>query len=199
MANPVPANSASTVTVKPSIGHLATDPLRNFRFNVNIYHPTLPGFTSMGFMTVSGLNITTEVIPYREGGMNTTTQKMPGQSDFAPITLSQGVAVGAGPLWAWTKELFTVMQGTGTGAPGADFRATVDVMVLDFPVTTPTVPVKAIYRIYNAWPTSIAFSDLDAGANAVLMQQLSLAHEGFDYKLATAIGLGGVSFNSSGQ
>jgi hypothetical protein len=67
-------------------------------------------------------------------------------------------------------------------------------MVLDHPVTTASVPVKAIYRVYNAWPTSIAFSDLDAGANAVFMQQLSLAHEGFDMKLATDIGPSGVSF-----
>lgn len=116
------------------------------------------------------------------------------QSDFAPITLSQGVAIGKGPMWEWMKELFTVQQGTGTGAPGKDFRATVDIYVLDQPVTTPTVPVKAVYRIYNAWPTSIAFSDLDAGANAVLMQQLSLAHEGFNFKLATKTGLSGVSF-----
>jgi phage tail-like protein len=180
----------------PSIGHIATDPLRNFKFNVNIMHPYISGFATMGFMTVSGLNITTEVIPYREGGMNTTTQKMPGQSDFAPITLSQGVAVGSGPMWQWMQELFTVMQGTGTGSSGNDFRATVDVMVLDHPVTGQQgkVPVKAVYRIYNAWPTSIAFSDLDAGANAVLMQQISLAHEGFDYKLATSIGLNGVTF-----
>lgn len=187
-------NAAPVAKAIPSIAHLATDPLRNFKFNVNIMHPTLSGFATLGFMTVSGLNITTEVIPYREGGMNTTTQKMPGQSDFAPITLSQGVAVGKGPLWQWVRELFTVMQGTGNGNPGADFRATVDVYVLDHPVTTPSVPVKAVYRIYNAWPTSIAFSDLDAGANAVLMQQMSLAHEGFDFKLATNIGPSGVSF-----
>jgi phage tail-like protein len=181
-------------TASPSIAHLATDPLRNFKFNVNIIHPNIQGFATMGFMTVSGLNITTEVIPYREGGMNTTTQKMPGQSDFAPITLSQGVAVGSGPMWQWIQELFTVMQGTGTGSPGKDFRATVDIMVLDHPVTTPQVPVKAVYRVYNAWITSMAFSDLDAGANAVLMQQISLAHEGFDYRLATSTGLNGVTF-----
>lgn len=186
--------NAPLLKATPSIAHLATDPLRNFKFNVNILHPTIKGFASLGFMTVSGLNVTTEVIPYREGGMNTTTQKMPGQSDFAPITLSQGVAVGSGPLWQWMQKLFTVMQGTGTGFPGEDFRATVDIMVLDHPVTTPQVPVKAIYRVYNAWPTSIAFSDLDAGANAVLMQQMSLAHEGFDMKLASKIGLNGVSF-----
>jgi phage tail-like protein len=186
--------NAPILRATPSIAHLATDPLRNFKFNVNIMHPRISGFATLGFMTVSGLNITTEVIPYREGGMNTTTQKMPGQSDFAPITLSQGVAVGSGPLWQWVQELFAVMQGTGTGNPGADFRATVDIMVLDHPVTTSQVPVKAIYRVYNAWPTSIAFSDLDAGANAVLMQQMSLAHEGFDFKLASKIGLNGVSF-----
>jgi len=184
-------NTAPIAKATPSIGRLATDPLRNFKFNVNIMHPKLSGFTSMGFMTVSGLNITTEVIPYREGGMNTTTQKMPGQSDFAPITLSQGVAIGSGDMWEWTRELFTVMQGTGTGAPGQDFRATVDIMVLAHPVTTSQVPVQAIYRVFNAWPTSIAFSDLDAGANAVLMQQMSLAHEGFDFKLASSSGLGG--------
>lgn len=187
--------TAPIATATPSIAHLATDPLRNFKFNVNIMHPYIKGFASMGFMTVSGLNITTEVIPYREGGMNTTTQKMPGQSDFAPITLSNGVAVGSGPMWKWMQELFTVMQGTGTGKAGQDFRATIDVMVLDHPVTSSQVPVKAIYRIYNAWPTSIAFSDFDAGANAVLMQQISLAHEGFDMKLATQIGLSGVSFS----
>src|SRR5690349_5614704 len=111
------SNASPLAKATPSIAHLATDPLRNFKFNVNI---------------------TTEVIPYREGGMNTTTQKMPGQSDFAPITLSQGVAVGSGPMWQWMKELFTVMQGTGTGSPGKDFRATVDIMVLDHPVTTST-------------------------------------------------------------
>lgn len=187
-------NAAPLAKATPSIAHLATDPLRNFKFNVNIMHPSIKGFASLGFMTVSGLNITTEVIPYREGGMNTTTQKMPGQSDFAPITLSQGVAVGSGPMWKWMTDLFKVMQGTGTGSPGKDFRATVDIMVLDHPVTTSVVPVKAIYRVHNAWPTSIAFSDLDAGANAVLMQQLSLAHEGFDFKLATSTGLNGVSF-----
>ncbi|APC46399.1 tail tube protein [Streptomyces phage BRock] len=187
-------NAAPIATATPSIAHLATDPLRNFKFNVNIMHPNLSGFATLGFMTVSGLNITTEVIPYREGGMNTTTQKMPGQSDFSPITLSQGVAVGKGPLWQWMKQLFTVMQGTGSGTPGKDFRATVDIMVLDHPVTSSRVPVKAIYRVYNAWPTAIAFSDLDAGANAVLMQQVTLAHEGFDYKLAPTIGMSGVSF-----
>jgi phage tail-like protein len=183
------------VIVKPSLAHLKTDPLRNFKFIINVQHPGIPGFASLGFMSASGLNITTEVIPYREGGMNTTTQKMPGQSDFAPITLSKGLCVGDYHAMQWMKELFTVVQGDGTGAAGADFRHTVDIKVLDHPVTKGNdIPVKAVYRVYNAWPTAVAWSDLDAGANAILVTQMTLAHEGFDHKVANNIGAESVSF-----
>ena len=80
------------------------------------------------------------------------------------------------------------MQGTGTAADGNNFRWSVLVQILDHPVTTAAVAVKAAFQIYNAWPTSIAFSDLDAGANQLFITQLVLAHEGFDYSLATNIG-----------
>jgi phage tail-like protein len=181
------------VTVKQSIAHLASDPLRNFRFVVDINNKHFS--TQMGFMSVSGLNITTEVIPYREGGMNTTTQKMPGQSDFAPITLSKGLAVGDKQMMDWMRKLFTVMMGTGTGAPGEEFRCTMDIKVLDHPVTDRlALPVKACFRVYNAWPTAVAFSDLDAGANAIIVQQMTLAHEGFDVKVADKIGTTSVAF-----
>lgn len=175
------------VTQKSSIAHLSTDPLRNFKFIVNINPPS--GRTlSLGFMSVSGLNITIDVIAYREGGYNTTTQKMPGQADFSPITLSRGVAVGRTEDINWMSQLFTVMQGAGNTTPGTDFRRTVDIQILDHPVTSSTVPIKAWFRVYNAWPTSVAWSDLDAGANQLFISQLVLAHEGFDYKLASSIG-----------
>jgi phage tail-like protein len=185
---------ATSVTVKPSIGHIATDPLRNFKFHAKVYHPTIPNFATLGFISVTGLNITTEVIPYRQGGHNTTTQKMPGQSDFAPITLSKGLAIGDSQMTNWMRQLFTALQGTGTGTTAVEFRVLVDILVLDHPVTTPTVPIKAAFRVYNAWPTSIAFSDLDAGTNSILVQQMVLAHEGFDFKIATKTGASGVSF-----
>jgi hypothetical protein len=48
--------------------------------------------------------------------------------------------------------------------------------------------------VYNAWPTSIAFSDLDAGANAIVVQQMTLAHEGWEFKVAKNIGTESVKF-----
>lgn len=177
-----------------SVAHLATDPLRNFKFRLQISHPNAAinkGFLNMGFMSISGLNVTTEVIPYREGGMNTTTQKMPGQSDFAPLTLSKGVVLGDTAALAWFAQLFTVMQGTGTGAPGTDFRADLTLYVLAHPVTTLpalSAPAHMGFKVYNAWPTALAYSDMDAGANAIVVSQMTLAHEGWDPKLATAVG-----------
>lgn len=175
----------STVS-KSSIAHLKTDPLRNFKFFVNIAH--YAGMIRMGFMSVAGLNMTTEVIPYRQGGMNTTTQKLPGQTDFAPITLSTGLIVGEPYIIKWMRELFAVVQGTGTAVAGNDFRQDFEIQVLDHPVTYGPVAVKSRFKVYNAWPTSVAWSDLDAGANAIIVQQMVLAHEGFRMELARNIG-----------
>ena len=178
------------VTQTSSIAHLATDPLRNFKFLVTFLPGNGQAAVPMGFMSVSGLNMTVDVIAYREGGYNTTTQKLPGQADFSPITLSRGVALITNGAfdYDWMSQLFTVMQGTGTAGDGNDFRWSVLIQILDHPVTTPSVAVKAEFLIYNAWPTSIAFSDLDAGANQLFISQLVLAHEGFQYSLASSIG-----------
>lgn len=171
-----------------SIAHLATDPLRNFKFLVDIT-PNPNGFKtgtlSLGFMSVSGLNVNTSVIAYREGGMNTTTQKLPGQADFSPIVLTRGVAVGHAEDIAWLRQLFHVIQGSSGGSKaGKDFRQTLDIRVLAHPITGPEAPVSAWYKVFNAWPTALAYSDLDAGTNQLLISQMTLAHEGWDYSLA---------------
>jgi phage tail-like protein len=176
-----------SVTQKPSLASIATDPLRNFKFQVIITPPSGTAMT-LGFMNVQGLNVQIDVIAYREGGFNTTTQKMPGQADFSPIVMSHGVAVGTQEDITWLQQLFIVMQGSGTQTPGTNFRDTVDIQVLDHPVTSAQVPIKAWFRVYNAWPTAVSWSDLDAGANALLISQLSLAHEGFSVTVANAVG-----------
>ena len=175
------------VTQGSSIAHIATDPLRNFKFLVSIY-PASGAAINIGFMSVSGLNVTNSVIAYREGGMNTVTQKLPGQSDFSPIVLSRGVAIGHSEDIAWLKQIFAVTQGSaGTVGAGNDFRRNVEIAVLAHPVTSGSVPISATYFVYNAWPTALAYSDLDAGANQLLISQMTLAHEGWDYALATSV------------
>lgn len=190
---------------------LDTDPLRNFKFRVEILMELgapYYGMGHLGFMAASGLAATTEPISYREGGDNTTPRKMPGQTDFPPMSLTRGIVGNAKDqslLWQWYRKIFFITQGSNFGATqGQDFRATVYVRVYDHPVNrgvNSTNPVngvsygppggwpiygqvRASWKLFNAWPASLAFSDLDAGGNGVLVNNLTLMYEGFDFATA---------------
>lgn len=191
-------------------GALTSDPVRNFRFLVTFY-PLTVGTTAangwqpqpqVGFTSVSGLAISTESIPYREGGYNTTVHQIPGQSTFSPVTFQRGVTVGSRQHWDWMRMLFQTV--TGTRFEGKQsFRSDVEIAVLNHPVPYSTATatgfggtgteagaaaddvVVARFRLYNAWPTSVAYSDLNAGDNALMVEQMTLVHEGMSMEWGT--------------
>ena len=183
---------------------IVTDPLRNFRFMVRFY-PYWSGSAPklqeipFGFTSVSGLSAATEAIPYREGGMNTTLHQIPGQTTFSPITLSRGVHLGSDHAWAWLKRMFSVVGGTDGASLATNFRAMVDIWVIQHPANRQNDSLGNSddlaqtegsnddklglgFRVYNAWIQSVAYSDMNAGDNAVLVEQMVLAHEGFDMR-----------------
>src|SRR3954470_21337742 len=97
----------------------------------------------------SHLFVTKDCIPTKN------TQKMPGQSDFTPLTLSSGKAPNKPQLWEWIEEIFSVVQGQGQQAPGGNFRTDVDIFVLQHPYTASNrVPIPLKYKVFNAWPSS---------------------------------------------
>lgn len=168
------------------------DPLRNFRFHVTI-DKSLNGDASfterMGFMSVSGLSIQNDVIQYREGGMNTHTHKMPGQSDVPPVQLQTGMfdaSHNGHASWYWFKEIFFHAQGRGYAKLGNNFRSNIIIDVFDHPYndidSATDRLIKVSYKLHNAWPSALAFSDLDAGGNSVAIQQMTLVHEGLDVR-----------------
>lgn len=191
----------------PSFSNLATDPLRNFRFLVVVTPQagiTVGGGSSakwnshLGFTSVSGLAMQIDAIPYREGGYNTTVHQLPGQATFSPITLSRGVTIGTRQNYDWTRTLFSTVNGKGTGKRGNNFRADVEIQVLDHPVTQPSnstgyPPVRVRFKVHNAWISSLAYSDLNAGDNALFVEQMTLVHEGFEINWSTSPTAGGAS------
>jgi phage tail-like protein len=191
------------------------DPLRDFKFKVQIIPndkdlgDAVKGIGELGFAVVSGIAVQNEMIPYREGGMNTHPHKMVGQSDFTPVTFSRGVFSRQGHLWRWQTFMHSWMQssgarssitdgGAGKGSKGTstDYRCRVDVRVYDHPHThssakyavDPANPstdvdpgiVRLKFTLYNAWPGGFALSDLNAGASSIMVQQMTLHHEGFE-------------------
>ncbi len=186
---------------------IRSDPLRNFKFQVQIVYKTKEltsnasiDLATFGFMSVSGLSMSTEMIPYREGGMNTTTRKMPGQSDFPPVTFQRGLFVGPRSMFSWMKDIFigTALAGSDKPNLSQDFRTTIIIRVLPHPavrdtnhnvdtgggstnVAQKTGQGKAVFGLVNAWPTSWSASDLDAGGNGIIMEQMTVVHEGLIY------------------
>ena len=182
---------------------LLTDPLRNFRFLVTFkpqggFANNSLGLTqaTIGFTSVSGLSVATDSIPYREGGYNTTVHQIPGQTTFTPLTLQRGVLIGSKQNWDWMRNLFaTVTAGNTTRGVDQNFRCDLEIAVLSHPIpgspnandttTTSEDHVAMRFQVYNAWPTSVAYSDLNAGDNALFVEQMTLVHEGFDINWAS--------------
>ena len=182
-----------------TLSKLMTDPVRNFRF-LATFIPTdewkdAAKPAKMGFVSLSGLSVTTEPIAYREGGYNTNVHQIPGQSAFTPITLSKGVMLGQDSNIKWMKRLFSVITPSITQGVGAGFRCNIDIQVLSHPnpqastgagasqaqAETPYDQHTSLrFKVYNAWITSLSYSNLDAGANTLMVEEMSLVHEGFD-------------------
>lgn len=191
--------SSSLTTFNSSI---ATDPLRSFRFNATFeqtkdgspFDPrivdasgdqtALPTGVSIGwqggFTNVSGLRIDTQSITYREGGYNTTVHQVPGMTTFQPITFTRGVMFGNDQAMTWVRGLFAASSGSGlSNTINPNFRVNITLTVNDHPNTDPTNDrPKMQFKIYNAFVTSLSYSDLDATNGAILFETMTVTHEG---------------------
>ena len=137
---------------------MAEYPLPKFHFQVEW------GGSKIGFTEVSGLDITTEVIEYREGSSPEYSKiKMPGQRKFSNITLKRGTFKSDNEFYKWfnTVSLNTIE------------RRNLTVALLN----ENHEPV-IVWKIKNAWPTKVTPTDLKADGNEVAVESIELAHEG---------------------
>jgi len=172
---------------------IATDPLRNFKFIAEFtaanglpFDAAIAPTVAAGFTSITGLGINTQSIPYREGGYNTTIHQIPGMTTFTPITFQHGTLNGNYQGIKWMRGLFAAAQGEGLAiTPGTnDFRCNVKIYILDHPVqpTSDTSDLvanaKMRFDVHNAWITTLQYSDLNAGDQNILFEQMTLVHEG---------------------
>lgn len=184
---------------------LATDPIRNFKFVVT-FEPidgdktwSDPKLSAMGFVSVSGLSASIESIAYREGGYNTNVHQLPGQTSFTPITFSKGIMLGQNANQNWFRRIFALgATPDGLGA-GSGFRCNTTIKVLSHPnpggyaadgTTVAADPgsqhVAMEFKVYNCWITALSYGNLDAGANALMVEEMTMVHEGFDVAIAAS-------------
>ncbi len=122
------------------------------------------GGTKIGFTEVTGLEVTTEKIEYRDGASKEFTKiRMPGMQTFGDLTLKRGVFAGDNEFYAWwnTVSLNTIE------------RRDITISLLN----EQHEPV-VVWKVKNAWPTKVTSTDLNATSNEVAIETLVLAHEG---------------------
>lgn len=177
----------------------STDPIRNFKFQVTINPGTAlgtyaTGLGSIGFAAMSGLSVNNEMVGYREGGMNTHPHKFIGQSDFAPVTFSRGVFAKQDQLYKWQQFLHSWNQASGASTSGTnDYRCDILVKVFDHPVSSGSYSTPGDvngnsgsvgtarfgFKLFNCFPGTYSLNDLNAGDSGIMVQQMTLNHEGF--------------------
>lgn len=182
-----------------------TDPLRNFKFQVYIepsgrLKTLSPDLNKLGFSSMSGLSVSNDLLAYREGGMNTHTHKMVGMSDFSAVSFVRGVFADGSELWKWQQFIHAWEGGVPNGSMGADrdsdYRCDIVVKVYDHPTTSDTFTysgvdsvnnttaggpgqVKLMMKLLRCWPGVFSLGGLSAGDSGLLVQELTVHHEGF--------------------
>ena len=146
------------------------DPYKNFKFRVK-----WDGKYVAGVSKVSALKRTTEVVKHREGGDPSTTRKSPGRTEYEAITLERGVTHDP-EFEAWAKKVWNFGAGSGSEVSLKDFRK--DILLELYNEAGQKV---IAYKIFRCWVSEFqAQADLDANANAVLIQHIKLENEGWE-------------------
>ena len=137
---------------------MAQYPIPKFHFQVEW------GGSKIGFTEVTGLEVSTEVIEYREGSTREYHKiKMPGMQKFANITMKRGTFKGDNDYYNWwnTVALNTIE------------RRDLIISLLN----EQHEPV-VVWKIKNAWPVKVQSTDLKADGNEVAIETIEIAHEG---------------------
>src|SRR5918994_7981741 len=146
------------------------DPYKNFKFRVKWDGRYVAGVSKM-----SALRRTTEVIRHRDGGDPSSSRKTPGRTEYEAVTLERGVTHDIG-FEQWANKIWNYGTGLGGEVSLQDFRKDI---ILE--VYNEAGQLAIAYKAFRCWVSEFqAMADLDANANAVLIQSLKLENEGWE-------------------
>ena len=143
------------------------DPYKNFKFRVK-----WDGRYVAGVSKVSMLKRTTEVVSHRDGGDLSTPRHAPGSTKFEPITLERGVTLDHS-FEEWANRVYSTNSKGTVSLDGYKRNLTIEVRNVSGIVVLQ-------YEVTRAWVSEyVALPDLDANANAVMLEHVVVQNEGW--------------------
>jgi phage tail-like protein len=146
------------------------DPYKNFKFRIK-----WDGRFVAGVSKCSSLKRTTEVVKHREGGDPSSSRKSPGRTEYEAITLDRGVTHDK-EFEQWANKVWNYGSLLGAEVSLLDFRKNIRIEVYN-----EAGQLAFAYNVFRCWVSEFqAQADLDANANAVLIQHIKLENEGWE-------------------
>jgi phage tail-like protein len=140
------------------------DPLRNFRFRVEV-----DGIAEAAFSEIAIGETTVDTIDYREGTDPPHVRKLSGLTRFGTVTLKRGLVTGGAglDLYRWQADVAAGLL--------ADRRKRVVIVVQNEHGED-----AARFVVSDAWPVKYMTGPLNATGNDVVIETLELANEGIE-------------------
>jgi phage tail-like protein len=142
------------------------DPLPLFCFKLELNVGTFKA-GELFFKSVTGLKFETEVVDYKQGGVNDSTHKLVGATKWPNLVFKKGFT-GSSEMLQWRDDWLR-SAGTKTRAEGFIIAVTTDF--------TP----KMKWKFTRGWPCKWEGPDFDASKNEVAIESLEIAHEGLEF------------------
>lgn len=144
------------------------DPYKNFKFRVK-----WDGRYVAGVSVISPLKRVTQVMQFREGGDPSSSRKLPGRTEYEPITLERGVTHDP-EFERWANLVFN-RQGDAAMSL-KNFRKDIVIELLNEQGV-----VAIAYKVYRCWVSEyVALPQLDANGGAAAIQSITLQNEGWE-------------------
>ena len=137
-----------------------SDPYRAYEFKLLI-----DGVTEGHFTECSGLGVKVDAIRYREGGNSQVVRRIPGQIEYADVTLRYGLTSST-ELWDWFL----------TSVRGEVERKNVSIVMLDADGVTEVLR----WNLFSAWPAEWRGAMLDALSHEVAIESLTLVFDSLE-------------------
>jgi phage tail-like protein len=131
---------------------------RAFQFLVEI-----DGISQARFQEVGGLDATTDVIEYREGGDLLGTRKLPGQTKHSNLSLKRGYTSDE-QLWKWYEDVMTGRT--------EKIRRNISVVQLDM-----AGQEVMRWNLFQAFPVKYTAPSFNAKGNDLSIETLEVAYE----------------------
>ncbi len=168
-------NQAAEFSVNPN----RLDPYKQFKFRVKWDGQYIPGI-----LRISGLHRETEVVVMRKGSESNVVHKLPGRTDYQPITLERGLTHDTA-FEQWANKVWNLGASPGNEVSLKDFRKDMVIELLN-----EAGQMVMAFHVYRCWPVKYnAVEALDANNPNIAIESIVLEHEGWvrDYAVTEPV------------